>query len=49
MTVMKKLINLWSSIKRKNKIIIKIMLDYHYKKTKINTKRRNLKTSKNGI
>ena len=30
MTVMKKLINLWPSIKHKNKINIKIILHYHY-------------------
>ena len=46
MTVMKKLINLWPSIKHKNKINIKIILHYHYKKLKININRRNLKTSK---
>ena len=50
MTVMKKLINLWPSIKHKNKINIKIFLHYHFKKTRININRRNLKlTSKNGI
>ena len=49
MTVMKKLINLWPSIKPKNKINIKIILHYHYKKIKININRRNLKTSKNSI
>ena len=33
MTLMKKLINLWPSIKQqKNKINIKIILHYHYKK-----------------
>ena len=42
-SVMKKLINLWPSIKPKNKINIKIILHYHYKKININ--RRNLKTS----
>ena len=31
-TVMKKLINLWPSIKHKNKINIKTILHYHYKK-----------------
>ena len=41
-TVMKKLINLWPSIKHKNKINIKIILHYHYEKIKINIKRRNL-------
>ena len=46
MTVMKKLINLWPSIKHKNKINIKIILHYHYKKI---IKRRDLKTSKNSI
>ena len=30
MTVMKKLINLWPSIKHKNKINIKIILHYHH-------------------
>ena len=49
MTVIKKLINLWPSIKHKNKINIKIILHYHYKKIKINIKRRNLKTSKISI
>ena len=49
MTVMKKLINLWLSIKPKNKIYFKIILHYHYKKIKININRRNLKTSKNSI
>ena len=49
MTVMKKLINLWPSIKHKNKINIKIILHYHYKNIKMNINRRNLKTSKNGI
>ena len=29
MTVMKKLINLWPSIKHKNKINVKIILQYH--------------------
>ena len=48
-TVMKKLINLWPSIKHKNKINIKIILHYHYEKIKINIKRRNLKTRKNSI
>ena len=48
-TVMKKLINLWPSIKHKNKTNIKIILHYHYEKIKINIKRRNLKTSKNSI
>ena len=48
-TVMKKLINLWPSIKHKNKINIKIILHYHYKKIKININKRNLKTSKNSI
>ena len=48
-TVMKKLINLWPSIKHKNKINIKIILHYHYKKIEINIKRRNLKTSKISI
>ena len=46
---MKKLINLWPSIKHKNKINIKIILHYHHLKIKINIKRRNLKTSKNSI
>ena len=46
---MKKLINVWPSIKHKNKINIKIILHYHYKNIKININRRNLKTSKNGI
>ena len=46
MTVMKKLINLWPSIKRKTEINIKIILHHHYKKIKINIKRRNLKTAK---
>ena len=32
MTVMKKLINLWPSIKHKNKINIKTILHHHYKK-----------------
>ena len=48
-TVMKKLINLWPSIKHKNNINIKIILHYHYEKIKINIKRRNLKTRKNSI
>ena len=48
-TVMKKLINLWPSIKHKNKLNIKIILHYHYKKIKINVNKRNLKTSKNSI
>ena len=48
-TVMKKLINLWPSIKPKNKLNIKIILPYHYKKVKINVNKRNLKTSKNSI
>ena len=43
---MKKLINLWPSIKHKNKFHIKIILHYHYKRIKINIKRSNLKTSK---
>ena len=46
---MKKLINLGPSIKQKNKIIIKIILHYHYKKIKTTIKRLNLKTSKNSI
>ena len=33
---MKKLINLWPSIKHKKKINIKIILRHHYKKIKIN-------------
>ena len=33
---MKKLINLWPSIKHENKINIKIILHYHNKKIKIN-------------
>ena len=49
MTVMKKLINLWPSIKHKNKINIKIILHYHYEKIKISINRRNLKTRKNSI
>ena len=48
-TVMKKLINLWPSIKPKNKLNIKIILHYHYKKIKVNVNKRNLKTSKNSI
>ena len=48
-TVMKKLINLWPSIKPKKKLNIKIILHYHYKKIKINVNKRNLKTSKNSI
>ena len=48
-TVMKKLINLWPSIKPKNKLNIKIILHYHNKKIKINVNKRNLKTSKNSI
>ena len=48
-TVMKKLINLWPSIKHENKINIKITLHYQCRKIKINIKRRNLKTSKNSI
>ena len=48
-TVMKKLINLRPSIKHKNKINIKIILHYHYKKIKINIKRGDLKTSKDSI
>ena len=48
-TVIKKLINLWPSIKHKNKINIKIILHYHYEKIKINIKRSNLKTRKNSI
>ena len=43
---MKKLINLWPSIKHKTEINIKIILQYHYKKMKISIKRRNLKTAK---
>ena len=46
---MKKLINLWPSIKHKNKINIKIILHYHYKKIKINIKRGDLETSKDSI
>ena len=46
---MKKLLNVWPSIKHKHKINIKIILHYHYKKIKININRRNLKTSKNSI
>ena len=46
---MKKLKNLLPSIKHKNKINIKIILHYHYKKIEINIKRRNLKTSKISI
>ena len=50
MTVMKKVVNLWPSIKHKNKInITEIFLHYHYKKIKININRPNLKTSKNSI
>ena len=48
-TVMKKLINLWPSIKPKNKLDIKIVLHYHFKKIKINVNKRNLKTSENSI
>ena len=43
---MKKLINLWPSIVHKNKISINTILHYHYKKIKINIKRRNLKQEK---
>ena len=49
MTVMIKLINLWPSINHKNKINIKLIVHYHYKKIKIIINRRNLKTSKNSI
>ena len=48
-TVMKKLINLWPSIKPKNKLDIKIVLHHHFKKIKINVNKRNLKTSENSI
>ena len=40
-TVMKKLINLWPSVKHKKKINIKITLHYYYKKIKISINRRN--------
>ena len=46
---MKKLINLWPSIKHKHKINVKIILHYHYNLIKINIKRLHLKTSKNSI
>ena len=46
MTVMKKLINLWPSIKHKNKINIKIILHYHYKKIKIKLFKNYLKRLK---
>ena len=36
MTVMKQLMNLWPSVKHKDKINIKIISHYHYKKKKIN-------------
>ena len=43
MTGMKKLINLWPTIKHKNKIDIKIILHCHYKKIKVNINRHYLK------
>ena len=46
---MKKLINLWPSIKHKTKINVKIILHYHYNLIKINIERLHLKTSKNSI
>ena len=43
---MKKLINLWPSIKHKNKINIKIILHYHYKQIKIKLFKNYLKRLK---